>query len=93
MLLSTCVFCKKHSQKLASLQAFKLPADRIFCETARRLAKKQDYSNIRLLLQSVQKSQRLPRSLSPDALNDEIIMSAIKVLASQSREVGGFVWH
>lgn len=46
---------------------------------------KQLYGDIRLVLQCIQKS-----SFSSDILNDEIIMAAIKVLASQTREVGVF---
>ena len=46
---------------------------------------KQLYGDIRLVLQCIQKSP-----FSSDILNDEIIMSAIKVLASQTREVSLF---
>ena len=46
---------------------------------------KQLYGDIRLVLQCIQKSP-----FSSDILNDEIIMAAIKVLASQTREVGLF---
>ena len=50
---------------------------------SRVLAVKQLYGDIRLVLQCIQKSP-----FSSDILNDEIIMSAIKVLASQTKEVG-----
>ena len=46
---------------------------------------KQLYGDIRLVLQCIQKS-----SFFSNILNDEIIMAAIKVLASQTREVGVF---
>jgi len=46
------------------------------------LALRQLYGDIRLILQCIQKSR-----FSSDALNDEIIMAAIKVLASQTKEV------
>ena len=50
---------------------------------SRVLAVKQLYGDIRLVLQCIQKSP-----FFSDILNDEIIMAAIKVLASQTKEVG-----
>ena len=64
-------------------QVYRLSAGRIFCEVSRVLAVKQLYGDIRLVLQCIQKSP-----FFSDILNDEIIMSAIKVLASQTKEVG-----
>lgn len=71
------------SHNLFYFQVYRLSAGRIFCEVSRVLAVKQLYGDIRLVLQCIQKSP-----FSSDILNDEIIMSAIKVLASQTREVG-----
>ena len=51
------------------------------------LAIKQRYADIRLLLQCLQKSQT--KSHAAESLNDEIVMAAVKVLASQPREVSG----
>ncbi len=56
----------------------------IFCEASRCLAMKQNYGDIRLLQQCIHKSR-----FAADPLNDDVIMSAIKVLASQSKEVRG----
>ena len=65
-----------------SSQVYRLPAGKIFCDASRVLALRQLYGDIRLILQCIQKSR-----FSSDALNDEIIMAAIKVLASQTKEV------
>lgn len=47
---------------------------------------KERYQDIRRLLQSLQKSP-----LASKSLNDDICVSAIKVLATQSKEVG-VIW-
>ena len=64
------------------LQTYRLPLSNIFCETARGLAGALRYSDIRVLLECANKS-----SFASDSLNDEILMAAIKVLASHSKEV------
>ncbi len=55
----------------------------MFGEAARQLALKERYQDIRLLLQCLQKSP-----LASNELNDEVCVAAIKVLATQSKEVG-----
>ncbi|CAI8002629.1 Zinc finger FYVE domain-containing protein 26 [Geodia barretti] len=57
------------------------PLSNIFCETSRGLAGALRYSDIRVLLECANKS-----SFASDSLNDEILMAAIKVLASHSKE-------
>ena len=58
----------------------------MLCETARGLALKQGYTEIRGLVQCVQKTHSA-KAKEFEVLNDEIIMAAIKVLANQSKEV------
>ena len=59
----------------------------VYCSVSRVLAAKQQYGDIRLLLQCIQKAAAQSRSYSLDALCDEIIMAAIKVLSNQAKEV------
>ena len=54
----------------------------MFNEAARQLAVKERYHDIRLLLQCLQKSP-----LASSELNDDVCIAAIKVLATQSKEV------
>ena len=68
---------------------YKLPMSSVYCSVARVLASKQQYGDIRLLLQCIQKAAGQTRSYSMDTLCDEIIMAAIKVLSNQAKEVRG----
>ena len=65
---------------------YKLPVTNVYCSVSRVLAAKQQYGDIRLLLQCIQKTAQ-SRSYSLDSLCDEIIMAAIKVLSNQAKEV------
>ena len=60
----------------------------VYCSVSRVLATRQQYSDIRLLLQCIQKSAQT-RSHALETLCDEIIMAAIKVLSNQAKEVRG----
>lgn len=51
-------------------------------EVAKQLATRESYAQVRQLLQELQKSR-----LASSVLNDEVCMAAIKVLASQTKEV------
>ena len=66
---------------------YKLPITNVYCSVSRVLAAKQQYGDIRLLLQCIQKAAAQTRSYSLDALCDDIIMAAIKVLSNQAKEV------
>ena len=66
---------------------YKLPVVNVYCSVSRVLAAKQQYGDIRLLLQCIQKAAVQTRSHSLDALCDEIIMAAIKVISNQAKEV------
>lgn len=66
---------------------YKLPMTSVYCSVSRALAAKQQYGDIRLLLQCIQKAAAQTRSYSLDALCDDIIMAAIKVLSNQAKEV------
>jgi len=65
---------------------YKLPMTSVYCAVSHELASRQQYGDIRLLLQCIQKSAQT-RSHSLEVLCDEIIMAAIKVLSSQPKEV------
>lgn len=65
------------------LQTYCLSPSHIFPEVSQALSAAQRYSDVRLLLDCIRKSP-----FASDALNDDVIMAAVKVLASQSREVG-----
>ena len=58
----------------------------VYCSVSRTLAAKQQYNDIRLLLQCMQKMAQT-RSHSVEVLCDDIIMAAIKV-SNQAKEVG-----
>ena len=64
------------------LQTYQLPPSNILSETSRGLAGDHRHGDIRVLLDCVCKS-----SFASDSLNDDILMAAIKVLASHSEEV------
>lgn len=58
----------------------------VYCAVSRALAANLRYSDIRLLLQCIQKTAQ-GKSHSLEVLCDEIIMAAIKVLSNQAKEV------
>ncbi|XP_019858924.1 PREDICTED: zinc finger FYVE domain-containing protein 26-like [Amphimedon queenslandica] len=64
------------------ISAYRLPSSKVFTEVSKQLAMKENYVGIRVLVQSIQKSHLM----SPE-LNDEVCMAAIKVLATQTKEV------
>ena len=58
----------------------------VYCSVSRVLAARQQYNDIRVLLQCVQKMPQT-RPHFVEALCDDIIMAAIKV-SNQAKEVG-----
>ena len=64
------------------LQTYRLPPGNILSETSRGLATNHRHGDIRVLLECVSKS-----SFASASLSDDILMAAIRVLASHSKEV------
>ena len=58
----------------------------VFCETAHGLALKHRYGEVRLLLQCIQVHCQ-SKTVNMDAMNDDIVMAAVKELAKQTRDV------
>ena len=59
----------------------------MLCETARGLALKQGYTEIRGLVQCVQKTHSPEAGVPFDLLNNDVVMAAIEVFANQMKEV------
>eukprot|EP00731_Ephydatia_muelleri_P038143 Em0665g3a len=65
------------------IHAFKLSSSNVFCCVSQMMAEKEQYANIRSLIQELETT-----SYMSEALNDDIAMAAIKVATSkQSKEM------
>ncbi len=58
----------------------------VYCDIARGLAVKHRYGEIRVLLQCIQ-SHCQGKVVNMDAMNDDIVMAAIKELSKQTKDV------